>query len=451
MVQRSGVDLKIFYTTEDFRYKGKVCDGIPFLCSDDMEFIQVVNDFLLWLALENAHSSSPLTWKSYAETLFDFFSWLDTNDFAWDAFPKKDSYGEEISNLAMYRNWSSDLVHLETGTSQIQASTIHKRLTHIMAFYQWALSRGRIAATPWEQSIQLVSIPEKHPTMYRHTHTGRLIVKDNLRPKVKKKLIPLLQLEQCRLLMRACRTQTLQLMTKLMLQTGLRNQECLSFPRKYVFDPSLQDRNTRIPICLSPADMALKGQKPRRIYVSWQLMKDMFDYLNFGEGVNRARNYRAIVGTKSPLVFLTRDGYAFSDKGLNNLYRKLWAPAEGRLPILSFRVTPHMLRHTFATFELYAESQRHNLGAALAWVRDRMGHSSISTTSIYVHCLDMMGEADLNMYQQEIDMLIVKTAYGYRIQEAVAKVILTSQSKGYKRLGGIQLEQPMPHTFTLRK
>lgn len=377
-----------------------------------MEFIPIVNDFLLWLSLENANTSSPSTWKSYAETLYDFFSWLDANHLAWDALPAKDLYGEEISNLAMYRNWSADLIDPKTGEVCIEASTIRKRLTHIMAFYRWSLSRGWISATPWEQSLRLVSIPEKHPSMYRHTRAGQVVAKDNLRPKVQKKLIPLLLLDQCRLLLRVCGTQTLQLMTKLMLQTGLRNEECRTFPRKYVFDPSAQGRNQRIPINLSPTDMALKGRKPRRIYVSWQLMKDLFDYLNFGEGVQRAKSYRTTFGTKSPLVFLSQDGNAFSEKSLNNAYRKYWAPADDKAPVLSFRVTPHMLRHTFATFELYAESRRHNLGAALAWVRDRMGHSSISTTTIYVHCMDMMGEADLNMYQQQIDSIMLGGAHG---------------------------------------
>lgn len=377
-----------------------------------MEFIHIVNDFLLWLALENANTASPSTWKSYVETLYDFFSWLDANHLAWDALPTKDTYTEEISNIAMYRNWSADLIDTKNGTARIEASTIHKRLTHIMAFYRWAVSRGRIVELPWDQSFRLVALLEKHPSMYRHTRAGRVALKDNLRPKVQKKLIPLLQLEQCRSLLRACGTQTLQLMTKLMLQTGLRNEECRTFPRQYIFDPSVQDRNQRIPIYLSPVDMALKGHKPRRVYISWQLMKDLFDYLNFGEGGVRAKNYRSSFGIKSPLVFLSQSGNAFSEKGLNNAYRKLWAPADGRAPQLSFRVTPHMLRHTFATFELYAESRRQNLGAALAWVRDRMGHSSISTTTIYVHCLDMMGEMDLNMYQQEIDTFIIESIYG---------------------------------------
>lgn len=399
--------MRIFYTTSDFVYKGNPSAGIPFLCDDDMEFVPVVNDYLLWISLENANTASPATWKSHAEALYDYFSWLGANNLAWDDQPVKGPHGEEISNIASYRNWSADLIDPETGEARIEPSTIRKRISQIMSFYRWAERRKRIAALPWEESFRVVMIPESHPSMYRHTRAGRVVAKDNIRPKVPKKSIPLLRLDQCSALMKACGTETLQLMTKLMLQSGLRNEECRTFPRKYVFDPSAQDRSKRIPIELSPRDMALKGSKPRRIYVSWQLMKELFDYLNFGEGAQRAKMYRQAFGTKAPLVFLNQDGESWSEKGLNNAYRRLWAPDDGRPPILSFRVTPHMLRHTFATLELYAESRNKNMGAALAWVRDRLGHTSIKATTVYVHCLDLMGEADLNMYQREIDALLV--------------------------------------------
>ncbi|CAI2025009.1 Tyrosine recombinase XerC [Serratia fonticola] len=404
--------MRIFYTTPEFVYKGKLCPGIPFLCDDNMEIVAVVTDYLLWLALENAYTAGPATWKSHAETLYDYFSWLAANRLAWDSLPDKGPYGEEISNLSIYRNWSADLVIPGTRKQQIALSTIRKRLSHIMSFYRWALHRQRITALPWEEKSRVVKVHTPLASMYRHTHVPHLVFKDNLRPNVPKKSIPFLSLDQCRILLTACGNPTLKLMTRLMLQTGIRNEECRSFPRQYIFDPASLDPDKRIPLELSPDDMALKGSKPRRIYVSKQMMKDLFDYLNFGEGAQRSKMYRSAFGTRPPVLFLNRNGSHWSDKGLNNAYRKLWASEGTRVQKLSFRVTPHMLRHTFATLELYAESQRKNLGAALAWVRDRLGHSSLTTTTIYVHCLDMMGEQDLNQYQREIDVLGTEAVYG---------------------------------------
>ncbi len=369
-----------------------------------MEFLVDANDYLLWLALENIHTSSIATWKTHAESLYDYFSWLRANKLEWNTKPKKGARSEEITNIALYRNWSLSLINPETGSPKIQPSTVRRRLTNLMSFYRWAFRRGRIDFLPWDADFR--AVPEMHPSMFRHTRAGRLVSRDNLRPKAKKKAIPLLTMSQCRDLIHACTTVTLQLMTKLMLQTGLRNEECRTFPRKYVLDPTGLGDKKRIPLNLDPLDMALKGNKPRRIYLTWQLMKELFDYLNFGEGSVRAKYYRKRYAGKSPLTFLNHEGNPWSEKGLNNAYRKLWEKGCDKQPILAFRVTPHMLRHTFATFELYAESKRTNLGKALAWVRDRLGHSSIVTTTVYVHCIDLMEKAELNLYQQELDKIL---------------------------------------------
>lgn len=93
--------MRIFYTSAEFTYKGHACPGIPFLCEDDMEFVLEVNDYLLWIALENASTGSPATWKSHAESLYDFFSWLRVNQLAWDSKPQKGRQGEEITTLAI--------------------------------------------------------------------------------------------------------------------------------------------------------------------------------------------------------------------------------------------------------------------------------------------------------------------------------------------------------------
>lgn len=395
--------MRLFYTTEDFVYKGLAYPSVPFLCRDDMEFVTDANDYLLWLALENARTSSPGTWKTHAESLYDFFSWLETNHLQWDTKAQKGPGGEEITNIALYRNWSLDLTDPETGLPRIQRSTVRRRLTNLMSFYQWARNRGRIDFLPWTSDFRVAT--ESHPSMYRHTHTARVVARDNLRPKAIKKLLPVLTISQCRELLHACSPATLLIMTKLMLQTGLRNEECRTFPRKYVFDPIGAPEKKRIPVNLDPRDMSLKGNKPRRIYVTWHLMKSLFDYLNFGQGAARAKMYREAHREGTSLVFLNRTGDPWNEKGLNNAYRRLWVSSPGKKPVLGFKVAPHMLRHTFATFELYAESRRTSLAEALAWVRDRLGHRSIATTTVYVHYLDLIEAPELNQYQEEIDTM----------------------------------------------
>ncbi len=387
--------MRLFYTTHDFVYKGRSYPGIPFLCSEDMELVKPASDYLLWVALENGRTRSHATWKSYAEAIYDYFAWLEANFFDWDAWQIDSVDFGEISNLALYRNWSLGVLDANSSRHSMQPSTVRKRLSQIMRFYEWAATHNRIAHVPWDVHLSRTE-----------DESLRDAIRASTLPRVPRQPIRFLTTEQCRALLENCNSSTVQLMTKLMLQTGLRSEECRTFPMKYLFDPAPERRWRKVAIDLSPSDMKIKGSRPRRIYASGQLMKDLFDFANFGEGAVRAKRYRTAQGAASPYVFLNRFGAPWSEKGLCNAYRKLWKPTAPARPVLDFKVTPHMLRHTFATFELYGESQNRNLGYALAWVRDRLGHASIWTTTAYVHCLDMLGEKHLNRYEQEIDELL---------------------------------------------
>lgn len=95
---------------------------------------------------------------------------------------------------------------------------------------------------------------------------------------------------------------------------------------------------------------------------------------------NALKNYLAnsrnsfVQDKKQHLVFLTRLGKAFSRQGVFKLIRKRAAD----VGISAKRISPHVLRHCFASHML-------SHGADIRVIQELLGHTDISTTQIYTH------------------------------------------------------------------
>ncbi len=103
-----------------------------------------------------------------------------------------------------------------------------------------------------------------------------------------------------------------------------------------------------------------KGKKERLLPVGNKAVLAIKDYLD-----ERKKDTEA--------VFLNRSGGRLSTRGVCNLINKHILKTS-----VTTKVSPHVLRHSFATHLL-------NRGADLRSVQELLGHANLSTTQIYTH------------------------------------------------------------------
>ena len=109
-----------------------------------------------------------------------------------------------------------------------------------------------------------------------------------------------------------------------------------------------------------------KGNKERVVPAGTKAIKALNDYLAAGRP--------SLVTARSPAnVFLTKRGTAFARETMWHRIKQ-----RAKLAGVGRNVTPHMLRHSFATHLL-------EHGADLRVIQELLGHAQINTTEIYTH------------------------------------------------------------------
>ncbi len=224
---------------------------------------------------------------------------------------------------------------------------------------------GREGRSPKTVARKLSAVREFFKFLYTEKDIKDNPAADVLTPKQEKPLPKFLSEDEIKRLIAAAKEcsgpkgRQMTAMLELMYASGLRVSElvslpenCINFDRRQVF-------------------VRGKGSKERVVPVAPAAIQAVFDYLE-------QRDCFILEGRRSIWLFpskSSRSGHISRDTFFKRL--KELAVKAGIYPS---RVTPHVLRHSFATHLL-------NHNADLRSVQKMLGHESINTTEIYTHIL----------------------------------------------------------------
>jgi integrase/recombinase XerD len=191
-----------------------------------------------------------------------------------------------------------------------------------------------------------------------------------VRPKLKKALPKTLSIEDVDKLL-DIKLDTLfdvrnKAMLELMYATGIRVSECVNLK---VFDLDMENSLIRV---------MGKGSKERVIPVGEYAIYYVDKYLNVRSQMLKKKNTDAL--------FLNNHGDKMTRQGFFKILKKILHDKG-----LNEEVSPHTLRHSFATHLL-------NRGADLRSIQEMLGHADISTTKIYTEVSNQKVRDDYNKY-----------------------------------------------------
>jgi integrase/recombinase XerD len=254
------------------------------------------------------------------------------------------AYGRDLRQFAAYlaAEQIDDFTLVQSNTvvgylrslqlKNLRATSISRKLAAIRSFFQYSVRERHLKKDP-SGTIDSLKIPQRLPKVLTEKEIAVLLEQPGA-------------VTPAHLRDRA--------MLELIYATGVRVSELVSLK---VADLNLEMGYIR---CFG------KGSKERIVPMGKSAQQAVQDYLN--------RSRPKLLGpTIEDTLFLNHHGGKMSRQGFWLIIRE----AAKRVGITT-RVTPHMLRHSFATHLL-------DHGADLRAVQEMLGHADITTTQIYTH------------------------------------------------------------------
>jgi integrase/recombinase XerD len=286
----------------------------------------LVEDFLQYL--RNERGQAEHTQRTYAFLLSKFIGWAEGRGLT-------DWRQVELEDLQDFLRFERDRPVQNSGQAtghRLSLESVYLEIAALRAFYRFAEAEHLVPANPAEH----LSLPRRWQRLPKALTNGEIA----------RLLAPPLPETPSTL----CDTAILELAYA----SGLRRSELCHL------------RLEQLQLEAGFITVIGKGNKERAVPVGRKALEALRRYLDAGRP--------NLVSPRSPAnVFLTQRGTAFASA-------TMWLRIKKRVRLAGIErnVTPHMLRHSFATHLL-------DHGADLRVIQELLGHVNISTTEIYTH------------------------------------------------------------------
>lgn len=299
----------------------------------------LIQEFFSYLKYEKHFSEHTL--KCYSTDLQQYVEFLDSDQAGSSAKHSYESDGSGGTALAL--EVRAEILSVTAATIREFLVVLHNRnysrattarkLATLRSFYKFLVRRGYLQSSP-------VSVIRT--------------------PKQEKRLPKFLEIEQIEALFKAPDQSTLLglrdlAMLEVMYSTGVRVSELVGLD---VTDVDFDEAVLHI---------RGKGRRERLAPVGQRALDAINQYLTKRSHVQQGQSF------DQEALFVNKSGQRLSTRSVRRKLDKYLAQAG-----LDPSISPHTLRHTFATHML-------NKGADLRSVQELLGHRSLSTTQIYTH------------------------------------------------------------------
>ena len=241
--------------------------------------------------------------------------------------------GKRAAVVACDKHTIHDYVRHLFDARELKESSVKRHLATLRSLFRWLEEEGESVEDPFRGARIRIRMPKRLPRVIARSDLRRLLVHDHSH---------------------SFADLTGYIATELLFATGMRVSELAS-----LLDAAVDVEEGTITI-------VGKGNRQRRVFVPDELKSLLRDY--------RTARDRCATGADTFLV--NSRGAAPSPQMIRRLVR-----LHGERSAVRDRVTPHMFRHSVATYLLEE-------GVDIRYVQRLLGHRSISTTEIYTHVAD---------------------------------------------------------------